>query len=100
MLQTMMKRLVLVALLVFAVVPAQAAACYADYKAKRGDPLQLHYGVIELPDDACGNIRRARDYVKERLGKNGWQLLKVLSIFDKDGLDERKKNAGKYFLRY
>ncbi|MCC6304068.1 MAG: hypothetical protein IT545_02605, partial [Rhodobacteraceae bacterium] len=27
-----------------------AAACYADYKAKREPPLQLHYGVMEIPD--------------------------------------------------
>ena len=30
--------------------PAHAAGCYADYKAKQDNPLQLHYGVIELPD--------------------------------------------------
>jgi hypothetical protein len=100
MLQAMIKRLALIVLLVFAAMPAHAAMCYADYKAKRSDPLQLQYGVIELPNDACGNMHRAEDYVKARLRKNGWQLLKVLSIFGKDGLNERKKNAGEYFLRY
>ncbi|HGG65793.1 MAG TPA: hypothetical protein ENK34_14610, partial [Rhodobacteraceae bacterium] len=28
---------------------AADAACYADYKAKRDNPLKLHYGVVELP---------------------------------------------------
>jgi hypothetical protein len=30
-----------------------AAACYADYRAQKTNPLDLHYGVIQLPDDAC-----------------------------------------------
>ena len=37
----------LAALVALAGLPA-AADCYADYKAKRDDPLQLHYGVIAL----------------------------------------------------
>ena len=28
--------------------PAQAADCYADYKAKQDSPLRLHYGVMQL----------------------------------------------------
>ena len=27
-----------------------SAACYADYKAKRDDPLRLHYGTIEIAE--------------------------------------------------
>ena len=34
--------------------PALAeAACFADYKAKRDNPLRLHYGVVKLSDGAC-----------------------------------------------
>ena len=43
----------LAALVALTGLPA-AAECYADYKAKRDDPLKLHYGVIALPDAICG----------------------------------------------
>lgn len=77
-----------------------SAACYADYKAKKDNPLRLHYGVIELPDAACSNRRNAASAVSARIDKDGWSLLNVLSVFDKDGLSERKESAGKYYLRY
>ena len=32
--------------------PAQAAGCYADYKAKQDNPLRLHYGVAQI-SGAC-----------------------------------------------
>ena len=75
-----------------------AAACYADYKAKRDGPLRLHYGVIELPDSAC-SAEAAAAAIRARLG-DGWQLLEVVSIFGAEGLDGRRGSAGDYFLRY
>ena len=77
-----------------------AAACYADYKAKRDDPLRLHYGVIELSDAACGDPQRARDEVAQRLARAGWQLLSVEGTFGEDGLDRRRGSAAEYFLRF
>lgn len=77
-----------------------SAACYADYKAKQDNPLRLHYGVIELPDSACGNRAEAASVIDKRISRDGWQLLNVMSIFGADGLDERKQSAGQYFLRY
>jgi uncharacterized membrane protein len=79
--------------------PAQAA-CYADYKAKRDGPLQLHYGVVKLSDRACSSPDKARNEVKKKLKSEGWKLLTVLSTFDDGGLDQRRSDAGKYFLRY
>ena len=76
------------------------AACYADYKAKREPPLQLHYGVAELPDSACGDPASAAEALRARLAAGGWTLLSVLSIFGPDGLESRKDSAGAYFLRY
>lgn len=87
-------------LVLIAMASTAQAACYADYKAKRDNPLKLHYGVIELPDDACDNRKAARRQISDRLEANGWSLLKVQSIFDAKGLDERKDSAGKFFLRY
>ncbi len=76
------------------------AGCYADYKAKRDNPLKLHYGVVQLPDSACGSTQAAARNISQRLARNGWVLLNVLSIFDQNGLAQRRKSAGEYYLRY
>lgn len=76
------------------------AVCFADYKAKRDNPLRLHYGVIELSDAACEDPDRARAEIAERLADGDWDLLTVMSIFGRDGLGQREKNAGNFFLRY
>ena len=76
------------------------AACYADYKAKRDDPLRLHYGVAELSDADCGSSKAAKGALAPRLAQDGWTLLNILSIFGSDGLDQRKDSAGQFFLRY
>ena len=96
----MMKHILLsLGLIAALAVPAQAE-CYADYKAKRDNPLKLHYGVIELPDNACGSRQAAAAQIGTRIGRDGWTLLNVLGIFDANGLDQRKESAGAYFLRY
>ncbi len=74
------------------------AACYADYKAKRDNPLRLHYGVAEVRGDC--SVGAAQNELESRLSRDGWQLLNVLAVFDDDGLDSRKGEAGEYFLRY
>lgn len=86
-------------LLALATASPAGAACYADYKAKQDDPLQLHYGVAELPDTACSPQTAARA-LAPRLARGGWTLLNILSIFGPEGLDQRKSSAGQYFLRY
>ncbi|SEQ00924.1 hypothetical protein [Thalassovita taeanensis] len=77
---------------------ASAESCYADYKAKRDNPLKLHYGVVEL-SGPC-SVAAARSEVAARLKPNGWTLLNVMSVFGKDGLKERQDSAGRYFLRF
>lgn len=89
----------LAALLAFPALSAQAG-CYADYKAKRDNPLKLHYGVVELPDSACGSKQAAASNISGRLAGGGWLLLNVLSIFDQNGLSQRRESAGEYYLRY
>lgn len=96
----MMKRILAsLGLVAFLAAPAQAS-CYADYKAKRDNPLQLHYGVIELADQFCGAPADASAEIAGRIGRDGWLLLNVLSIFNESGLGQRKDSAGEYFLRY
>jgi hypothetical protein len=79
---------------------AAEAACYADYKAKRDGPLQLHYGVIELPDAACGSTAAAAEETRRRIAGGGWELLNIVSIFGADGLDQRRESAGQFYLRF
>lgn len=79
--------------------PAAAqAACYADYKAKQDNPLRLHYGVAEISGPCSATS--ARRQLETRLAQAGWTLLNVVSVFDEDGLAERKDSAGSNFLRY
>ena len=77
---------------------AAQADCYVDYKAKRDDPLRLHYGVAEI-EGVCTKAA-ASTVLVPRLADGDWQLLNVLDVFDASGLEERKESAGEYFLRY
>jgi len=76
-----------------------AADCYADYKAKQENPLRLHYGVIELSANNC-NAAAAQRVISRRIGRDGWQLLNVISVFDESQLASRRREAGQYYLRY
>ena len=76
---------------------AQAAGCYADYKAKQDNPLRLHYGVAEVSE--CSE-KAAQAELTARLAASGWTLLNVVSVFDQSGLEERKQSAGPNYLRY
>jgi hypothetical protein len=93
-------RLALLCLALMSAPLAAQAACYADYKAKQDSPLRLHYGVIALSEGACARPALATRETRERLEGSGWTLLNVLSTFDASGLEERKANAGPYFLRF
>lgn len=96
----MKKHLITVSVLaLLAAAPAQAA-CYADYKAKKDNPLRLHYGVIELPDGVCDDPAKAEKQISQRISDEGWKLLNVLGTFGEDGLSEREDSAGEYYLRY
>lgn len=76
------------------------AQCYADYRAKRENPLRLHYGVVQLPNASCGDTAAAARHLQPRLQRDGWILLDVLSTFGPEGLESRRERAGQYFLRY
>ena len=77
------------------------AACYADYKAKQDDPLQLHYGVVQLANgNGCPAMAKAERQVARRIGSDGWQLLTVMSLSTQQPTDRQRSNAGQYFLRY
>ncbi|SDO07283.1 hypothetical protein SAMN05216196_103264 [Lutimaribacter pacificus] len=75
-----------------------SAACFADYKARRDNPLELHYGVAQI-SGACTRAN-AQAELAARLKRDGWRLLNVLQVFDDAGLASRKQAAGRFFLRY
>ena len=77
---------------------AAAAECYADYKAKKDNPLRLHYGIVSLQGDC--NRQSAKAEVSARLSASGWKLLNVISVFGPEGLTQRRGNAGKFYLRF
>ena len=74
--------------------------CYADYKAKKNEPLRLHYGIAKISTSSCTSRDEVTLELKDRLLADGWILLKLMNLFGKDDLEERKENAGTYFLRY
>jgi hypothetical protein len=77
---------------------AAQAACFADYKAKRDDPLRLHYGVVAVAGDC--SVANATKELTVKLAADDWQLLTVLGVFDDTALMDRKETAGDYYLRY
>ncbi len=94
-----MKKLILISALACASAsPALASECFADYKAKKEDPLRLHYGVAQINGN-CSK-QSAKEELAPRLASAGWTLLNVVSVFDASGLNERKESAGKFHLRF
>jgi hypothetical protein len=85
-------------ILALSALPA-AAECYADYKAKQDDPLQLAYGVSQVSDGSC-DVGSAEAELAPRLAAAGWTLLNVVSVFGPEGLEERQGRAGEFFLTY
>jgi len=90
-------RILVLAALAGLAASAAGAACYADYKAKKDDPLRLHYGVAEVSE--CSRSTAEAD-LRPRLAERGWTLLNVVGVFREDGLAERKDSAGRFYLRF
>lgn len=57
------------------------AACYAEYKAKRDNPFELHYDVAQISGPCT--IASARAQLAGLLAAQGLTLLKVLSVSQK-----------------
>lgn len=93
-----MRQLISIFLAVNLSATALHAGCFADYKAKRDDPLRLHYGVAEIAGPCTTSNAQAE--LIDKLAADGWTLLNILGVFDDAGLDDRKDSAGEYYLRY
>ena len=97
-----MKRLKILPLLglvfVFSATEVSAADCLFAYKAKRDNPLQLHYGVMAIRGEC--SVSAAKREASARLAANGWSLLVLLEQVESSKLSQYKETAGDYFLRY
>lgn len=95
-----MIKILLVTLFVISYPQVLFADCYVDYKAKKNEPLRLHYGIARIDTSVCKDRDAAVLDLRARLQTNGWILLKLMDFFEQEGLEERKENAGAYFLKY
>lgn len=93
-----MTRFLPLTLTLMALSDAAQASCFADYKAKRDDPLRLHYGVAQISGDCTVDAASAE--LTPRLAADDWQLLSIEGVFDDAGLEERQDSAGDFYLRY
>ena len=58
---------------------AASAACVAEYKAKRDNPLRLDYGTVTVQSSTC-TASAVRAAVQAQLASRGWTLLSILSV--------------------
>lgn len=98
-----MKTRILSLLLVWGLITASISSAQADdclyaYKAKRDNPLQLHYGVIAI-EGRC-EAGAAEVEARQRLQASGWQLLVLLERVAPSKINQYRETAGEYFLRY
>ncbi|WP_300549725.1 hypothetical protein [Roseovarius sp.] len=74
----LMKRIIHISTLAFGLALAASgaqAACIVEYKAKRDNPLELFYDVMQVGGDCSDASAR----VQKKLSGQGLTLLKVLS---------------------
>ncbi len=95
-----MKKILFVFLITMLLPNIGFSNCYVDYKAKKNNPLRLHYGISKINTDLCENRNAITLDLESRLQSSGWILLKLLDVFGNEGIDERKDSAGIYFLKY
>ena len=73
-----MMKILASAILAAMIAGSASAACIAEYKAKRDDPLRLFYGTLEIGSPCT--IEAATAKLSAKLAAQGMTLLKVLSV--------------------
>ncbi|MCB1387756.1 MAG: hypothetical protein KDK12_01150 [Rhodobacteraceae bacterium] len=86
------------AALVALAAPAHAA-CYAEYRASRQNPVQLAYGVAQIPGGSC-SAQAASQYLQSRLSRSGWTLQNVLSTVTSNSAPANSGYTGGHYLAY
>lgn len=92
-------RYILLSITAIWVAGAAQADCFAHYKAKQDNPLNLHYGIVQLPG-TCPAQANAQAQVSQRLQTHGWTLLTVVSLSETQPSQGQIDNAGQYYLRF
>jgi hypothetical protein len=75
---------------------AAAAECFIHYKAKRDNPLRLHYGIVQVSGSCPGDPAGA---VGSRITAAGWSLLNVTKVTQSPPSDTERASAGSHFYR-
>ena len=70
-----MIKILLVTLFVISYPQVLFADCYVDYKAKKNEPLRLHYGIARIDTSVCKDRDAAVLDLRARLQTNGWKML-------------------------
>ncbi|WP_299923032.1 hypothetical protein [uncultured Pelagimonas sp.] len=87
-------------LLIALALPTGAMAdCFVEYKAKKDNPLRLHYGILSL-QGSCPSAGQAAGLASRRVSAGGWTLLNVVGLSQNPPSGAKKANAGEYYLRY
>ncbi|GAB1377963.1 hypothetical protein [Pararhodobacter sp.] len=86
------------ALLVTLALPAQAA-CFAEYRASRQNPVQLAYGVAQIPGNSC-SAQAASQYLQSRLSSSGWTLQNIVSTVTSNSAPANSGYTGGHYLSY
>jgi uncharacterized membrane protein len=77
---TAMKHTLIISALILGLAASTAsAACVAEYKAKRDNPLRLDYGTVVVQGNNC-TASGVQSAVKAQLASQGWTLLSILSV--------------------
>jgi len=95
-----MKKLILILMCASAFATSAQAQCFAEYKAKRDDPLRLHYGIMVLESSVCPAENDAAPLIQARLAETGWKLLNVIGVSKQTPDKTQKANAGEFYLRF
>lgn len=94
-----MKRIIAPTLLILALaaLPGAAAAdCYIHYKAKRDNPLRLHYGIVQVSGSCPGSPAGT---VSARISSAGWSLLNVTKVTQSPPTASERNSAGSHYYR-
>ena len=75
----MKKTLTLLAITMALSATSANAACIAEYKAKRDNPLRLDYGTVTVSGNDC-TASAVQAAVEAQLASRGWTLLSILSV--------------------
>lgn len=93
-------RTLILTLATFTALAAPAhAACYAEYRAQRQNPVQLAFGVAEIRGGYC-DASTAATYLRNALGRSGWTLSNIVSTVNRNSAPGNSGYTNGHYLRF